>query len=100
MAYFFLPRNNLKGVTHMRKATIQILYDAEKLRAIRRYKGNNEDDLQTELDDEMQKLYEKHVPAPVREYIESRDSRVQEKPKRPARSSSTAAANNDANTTV
>ena len=84
----------------MRKATIQILYDAEKLRAIRRYKGNNEDDLQTELDDEMQKLYEKHVPAPVREYIESRDSRVKEKPKRPARPSSTAAANNDVNTTV
>lgn len=84
----------------MRKATVQIQYDAEKLCAIRQYMGKKDADLQTELDDVMQKLYEKHVPAPVREYIESRDSRVQEKPKRPARPSSTAAANNDSNTTV
>jgi hypothetical protein len=41
--------------------------------------GKKDADLQTELDDVMQKLYEKHVPAPVHEYIESRDSRVQEK---------------------
>ncbi len=84
----------------MRKATIQIQYDAEKLRAIRQYKGKNEAAFNNELEDVIQKLYEKHVPAPVREYIESRDSRVKEKPKRPARPSSTAAANNDVNTTV
>jgi len=75
----------------MRKATIQIQYDAEKLRAIRQYKGKNEAAFNNELEDVIQKLYEKHVPAPVREYIESRDSRVQEKPKRPSRPSSTVA---------
>jgi hypothetical protein len=83
----------------MRKATVQIQYDTEKLCAIRQYMGKNDIALDNELDDVMQKLYEKHVPAPVREYIESRDSRVQEKPKRPSRPSSTAAANN-ASTTV
>ena len=84
----------------MKKATVQIQYDAEKLCAIRQYMGKNDVALDNELEDLMQKLYEKHVPAPVREYIESRDSRVQEKPKRPPRPSSTAAANNDANTIV
>ena len=58
----------------MRKATIKIQYDAEKLRTICRYMGKKDADLQTGLDDVMQKIYEKHVPAPVREYIESRDA--------------------------
>ncbi|WP_227765106.1 DUF6103 family protein [Zhaonella formicivorans] len=66
----------------MKQATLQIKFDEEKLNAIKQYMGKKDADLQTELDDVMQKLYEKHVPAPVREYIESRDSRVQEKPKR------------------
>ena len=65
----------------MKQATLQIKFDEEKLNAIKQYMGKKDADLQTELDDVMQKLYEKHVPAPVREYIESRDSRVQEKPK-------------------
>jgi len=84
----------------MKQATLQIKFDEEKLNAIKQYMDKKDADLQKELDDVMQKLYEKHVPAPVREYIESRDSRVQEKSKRPARPSSTAAANNDVNTTV
>ncbi|MCR4436708.1 MAG: DUF6103 family protein [Clostridiales bacterium] len=83
----------------MKQATLQIKFDEEKLNAIKQYMGKKDADLQTELDDVMQKLYKKHVPAPVREYIESRDSRAQEKPKRPARPSSTAT-NNDGNTTV
>jgi len=33
----------------------------------------------------MQKLYEKHVPAPVRQYIESREADDQPKPARPSR---------------
>ena len=83
----------------MKQATLQIKFDEEKLNAIKQYMGKKDADLQRELDDVMQKLYEKHVPAPVREYIESRYSRVQEKPKRPSRPSSMAAANN-ASTTV
>jgi len=84
----------------MKQATLQIKFDEEKLNAIKQYMGKNDAALDNELEDVIQKLYEKHVPAPVREYIESRDSRVQEKPKKPFRPSSTAAANNDANTTV
>jgi len=69
----------------MRKTTIQIRYDAEKLNAIRQYMDKKDTKFQTELEDFMQKLYEKHVPAPVREYIESRDSDEPEMPKRPSR---------------
>ena len=67
----------------MKKETVQINFDAQKLNAIKQYMGKKEADLHAELEDVVQKLYEKHVPAPVREYIESLDSEVQDKPKRP-----------------
>lgn len=71
----------------MKKASIQISYDAEKLGAIKQYMSKKDAELQSELDDFMQKLYEKHVPAPVREYIENRDSEEPVQPKRPSRPS-------------
>lgn len=40
---------------------------------MQQYMGKKEAELAAELDDVMLKLYEKHVPAPVREYIESRE---------------------------
>ena len=69
----------------MKKTAIQISYDAEKLGAIRQYMNKKDTELQTELEDVMHKLYEKHVPAPVREYIENRESDEPEAPRRPAR---------------
>ncbi len=47
----------------MKKATVQITYDAEKLGAIRQYMGKKDAELQSEMEDFLQKLYEKHVPA-------------------------------------
>ncbi|OLN30104.1 DUF6103 family protein [Desulfosporosinus metallidurans] len=78
----------------MKKAMIQIKFDEERLNAIKQYMSKKDASLDTELDDVMQKLYEKHVPAPVREYIENRDSEEQEKQKRPTRPSTSSAANN------
>jgi hypothetical protein len=63
----------------MKKTTVQITFEAEKLRAIHQYM-KDETELQAELDTLLQGLYEKHVPAPVREYIESRDSSVMDSP--------------------
>lgn len=57
----------------MKKSTIQIQYDAEKLRAIHEYM-KDEAELEGDLNTLLQTLYEKHVPAPVREYVESRDT--------------------------
>ena len=68
----------------MKKATIQISFEAEKLRAIHQYM-KDETELQAELDTFLKTLYEKHVPAPVREYIESRDTSVMDAPNRSTR---------------
>ncbi len=61
----------------MKKETVTIQMDAEKLRAVKRYMGKKDADLDQELCDSLQKLYEKYVPATVREYI---DESANEKP--------------------
>jgi hypothetical protein len=72
----------------MKKATVQVSFDSEKLGAIKQYMGKKDSELQTELDETMQKLYEKYVPAQVREYIDSRDSEPEDKPRKPAAAAS------------
>ena len=57
----------------MKKDTILISLEAEKLRAIKKYMEKKEADLQAEMADQLQKLYEKYVPANVREYIDERE---------------------------
>lgn len=54
----------------MRKVTISIQVDAEKLRAIQFYVGKKDSTLESELEDCITKIYEKYVPAQTREYIE------------------------------
>lgn len=66
----------------MKKAMLQISFDSEKLGALKQYMIKKEVSIEAEMDDVMQKFYEKYVPAPVREYIESRDSEEQEKAKK------------------
>lgn len=56
----------------MKKDAISISLDAEKLRAIKRYMDKKEMALEDELVDQLQKLYEKHVPINVREYIDEK----------------------------
>ena len=55
----------------MKKATISIQIEQEKLRALRFYAGKKESSLEGELEEFIEKLYEKYVPAQTREYIES-----------------------------
>lgn len=57
----------------MKKDTIAISLEAEKLRAIKKYMEKKDADLQMEMADQLQKLYEKYVPANVREYIDERE---------------------------
>ena len=54
----------------MKKEAITVQMDAEKLRAVKRYMEKKDADLEQELGDSLQKLYEKYVPASVREYID------------------------------
>lgn len=65
----------------MKKTTVQISFENEKLRAIHQYM-KDETELQAELETLLQTLYEKHVPAPVREYIESWKKSVTDAPMR------------------
>ena len=72
----------------MKKANLTISFDSEKLDALTYHMGKKEADLQTELEDTVQKLYEKHVPQATREYIDdklSREAAAKTKPKRPVR---------------
>ncbi|WP_312354583.1 DUF6103 family protein [Aminipila sp.] len=54
----------------MKKASITIQMDAEKLRAVTRYMEKKDADITQELEDQLQRLYEKFVPASVKEYID------------------------------
>ena len=65
----------------MKKATISVAVEQEKLRAIQFYMGKSGTSLEAELDDFMARLYKKYVPSQTREYIESRES--SEEPARP-----------------
>lgn len=65
----------------MKKATISVAVEQEKLRAIQFYMGKSGTSLEAELNDFMARLYKKYVPSQTREYIESRES--SEEPARP-----------------
>lgn len=71
----------------MKKDTIRVSLNAEKLRAINKYMEKKEVDLEDELVDQLQKLYEKYVPANVREYIDEKQEEAikRSKPKKPAK---------------
>ena len=53
----------------MKQATIQITFEEEKLRALRRYIAKRDSTLEAELQKAAQRLYEKVTPAAVQEYI-------------------------------
>lgn len=74
----------------MRKVTVSVQVDAEKLRAIQFYAGRKDSTVEAELEGCIEKLYEKYVPGPTREYIESIAAAA--RPARPSRSASSSGA--------
>lgn len=56
----------------MKTTLIPIYYELEKLKTLRQYRNDTE--LKDELEAVLQALYEKNVPAKVRERIESAGS--------------------------
>ena len=71
----------------MKQVNLTITFDEEKLSALKRYMGKKELDLDREMTDALVKLYEKYVPAPVREYIDESDvtAAAPSKPRRNSR---------------
>jgi len=71
----------------MKKDVVRISIDAEKLRAVKQYMEKKESNLENELVEQVQKLYEKYVPANVREYIDEKQEEESKakKPENPAK---------------
>ena len=68
----------------MKKSSISIMYDDEKLSAIRLYMLQRDLDFKEELEKSVDALYAKYVPANVREFIDMKGSQVKTpKPKKP-----------------
>ena len=66
----------------MKQINISVSFDDEKLRALNKYLKKKELTAEDELAAALLHLYEKHVPAAVREYIDEDDVVVPTKPKR------------------
>lgn len=82
----------------MKNTTLTILFNAEKMDVLTFHMGKKEANLQDELKDTIQKLYEKYVPQATREYIEdkiSREADTKSNPRRPVRSVPVAAGTED-----
>lgn len=58
----------------MRKVNVSVLYDEEKLSAIKLYMKQKDMDIKTELEKAVNVLYQKYVPNNVREFIDMRSS--------------------------
>lgn len=66
----------------MKQINISVSFDDEKLRALNKYLKKKELTAEEELAAALLHLYEKYVPAAVREYIDEDDVVVPTKPKR------------------
>lgn len=58
----------------MKQVNLTISFDEEKLSALKRYMSKRDLELEREMTDSLVKLYEKYVPAHVREYIDETDT--------------------------
>ena len=65
----------------MKKTSISVPFDDDKLYAARFYAGKKDADIENELGEHLQKLYEKYVPRDTREYIESQPAKAAAKPR-------------------
>lgn len=72
----------------MKNTTLTVTFNTEKLDALNFHMGKKDADLQSELNDTIQKLYEKFVPQATREYIDdkiTREDTLRDRPRRPSR---------------
>ena len=69
----------------MKKATITIAFDSEKLDALEFSLHKEHSSAQAYLESALNAAYEKTVPEPLREYLDSKAAPAAAKPKRPAK---------------
>lgn len=68
----------------MKKANITVAFDEEKLNALEFSLKKERSTVQKRLEEMLSQLYEQTVPAPVREYLDSRAA-PPPRPRRPSR---------------
>lgn len=79
-----MSRKIILKVNIMKKVGVSIMYDDEKLNAIRLYMSQRDLDFKEELEKSVDSLYAKYVPANVREFIDMKGSQIKPpKPKKP-----------------
>ena len=64
----------------MKKSTITITYDEEKLSALRLFLSQKNLDLDKELDAYLDRLFSRYVPQNVRDYLDLKDGGAPVKP--------------------
>ena len=69
----------------MKKETLALKYDAEKLSTLRLYMNKAQINLESELQKCVDKLCERHIPKDVRELFEMRRLEQAARPQRPPR---------------
>lgn len=65
----------------MKKTSVSIMYDDEKLSTVKLYMSQRDFDFKEELEKSVDTLYSKYVPANVREFIDMKS--LQAKPPKP-----------------
>ena len=65
----------MKGDDHIKQATVSVNYAEEKLNALKMFMNKKGMDLDAEIIAMIDKLYNKHVSADVRELIAERDGK-------------------------
>ncbi len=76
----------MKGDVKMKNTTVTLTFNTERLDALTYHMGKKEADLNEELRDYLQKMYEKYVPQATREYLDDKITREEAtKPARPKR---------------
>ena len=58
----------------MKKATMIVQYDADKLKALQLYMKQKDMPVEAELVQALEQLYQKHVPSNVRFFIENQET--------------------------
>ena len=58
----------------MKNVSVNIMYDSEKLSAIKLYMSQRDMDIKDELEKSVDTLYSKYVPANVREFIDMKST--------------------------
>lgn len=68
----------------MKKTSVSLMYDDEKLSAVKLYMSQRDLNFKEELEKSVDTLYSKYVPANVKEFIDMKSSQAKPpKPKKP-----------------